>query len=302
MHLPLRDTPIGNLVTDAFRAKTGTDLAITALGLISEKIYKGPITGADVFRAMSYGFDEATGLGFQLATLDILGSELLKGLEIGLSQIEVSDDFFLQVSGARFIYDPAQPVGRRVNVKSIRLENGKRFSLTDTYSVTVNTGIVVLLGRLGIAVENIRVLPDFEYTVMRDHIVALGRINYQSQGRLREQPRRPTKGMNVSLRYDEGQSREVFVENYPNPFNPTTNFSFRVSDFGFVSLKVYDVLGREVATIVNEELQPGEYTRTWDAIGLPSGVSSKGGYASGVYIYRLMAGGTIETKKAIIMR
>src|SRR5262249_3019783 len=151
-----------NLVTDAFRQKTGTELAITALGLISEKIYKGPVTGADVFRSLSYGFDEGTGLGFQLATFEITGAELLKGMEIGLSQIEIGDDFFLQYSGLRFKYDASQPVGQRVITKSITME-GKTFSPLATYTVTVNTGIAALLGTLGVNVKNIRVLPDFEF-------------------------------------------------------------------------------------------------------------------------------------------
>ena len=81
-------------------------------------------------------------------------------------------------------------------------------------------------------------------------------------------------------------------QNYPNPFNPTTSYSFQVSDFGFVSLKVFDVLGREVVTIVSEQLQPGEYTRTWDANGA----------ASGVYFYRLVSGKFSETRKMILLK
>ncbi|MBI5216483.1 MAG: T9SS type A sorting domain-containing protein [Ignavibacteriae bacterium] len=66
-------------------------------------------------------------------------------------------------------------------------------------------------------------------------------------------------------------------QNYPNPFNPTTNFEFRIVDFGLVTLKVYDVLGREVATLVNENLHPGTFNVSWDATG----------HASGIYYYRL---------------
>lgn len=86
-------------------------------------------------------------------------------------------------------------------------------------------------------------------------------------------------------------------QNYPNPFNPKTNFGFRISDFGFVSLKVYDVFGREVATLVNEKKQPGEYEVEWNADG----------FASGVYFYRLTNYDSrftlrTETKKAILMK
>ena len=85
-------------------------------------------------------------------------------------------------------------------------------------------------------------------------------------------------------------------QNYPNPFNPSTDFEFRIANFGFVSLKVYDVLGREVAALVNEVKQPGVYTVTWDAGQASRGPSSE------VYFYRLQAGTYSAVKKALLMR
>ncbi len=61
-------------------------------------------------------------------------------------------------------------------------------------------------------------------------------------------------------------------QNYPNPFNPTTHFGFRVAKFGLVRLSVYDVLGKEIQLLVNEELKPGSYEFEWDAVDYPSGV------------------------------
>jgi hypothetical protein len=61
-------------------------------------------------------------------------------------------------------------------------------------------------------------------------------------------------------------------QNYPNPFNPATNFEFWIANFGFVSLKVFDALGREIATLVDDVRQPGVYKVRWDASSLPSGV------------------------------
>jgi hypothetical protein len=81
-------------------------------------------------------------------------------------------------------------------------------------------------------------------------------------------------------------------QNYPNPFNPSTKFGFRIAEFGLVTLKVYNLLGQEVATLVNEEMKPGSYEVTWDASGM----------ASGVYFYRLQAGSFVETKKLVLMR
>ncbi len=81
-------------------------------------------------------------------------------------------------------------------------------------------------------------------------------------------------------------------QNYPNPFNPTTNFEFRIADLELVTLKVYDMLGREVATIVNKELKAGTYKYKWNA----------GDLASGIYFYRIQSGNYSLTKKMILLR
>jgi hypothetical protein len=81
-------------------------------------------------------------------------------------------------------------------------------------------------------------------------------------------------------------------QNYPNPFNPTTTISFNLPAKSFVSVKVFDALGREVAVLVGEELSPGTYSREWNAVNAPSGL----------YLYRLQAGQYTETKKMILLR
>jgi hypothetical protein len=81
-------------------------------------------------------------------------------------------------------------------------------------------------------------------------------------------------------------------EAYPNPFNPTTAISYQLSAVSDVKLVVYDLLGREVATLVNERKAPGKYEATFDASRL----------ASGVYIYRLSAGPFVESRKLVFMK
>ena len=81
-------------------------------------------------------------------------------------------------------------------------------------------------------------------------------------------------------------------QNYPNPFNPTTQIRFVLPLTSHVSLKIYDLLGREVATLVNDERKPGTYEATWEAAG----------FSSGVYFYRLTADSFVETKKLVLMR
>ena len=81
-------------------------------------------------------------------------------------------------------------------------------------------------------------------------------------------------------------------QNFPNPFNPLTSITFNLPNKLFVSLKIFDLIGREVATIVSEELSAGTYSKQWNANGM----------TSGVYFYRLQAGSYSETKKLVLLR
>ena len=81
-------------------------------------------------------------------------------------------------------------------------------------------------------------------------------------------------------------------QNYPNPFNPTTEIRYQISEVSRVTLKVFDVLGREVATLVNEAKAPGKYEIQFDASNL----------SSGVYYYQLRAGSFVATKKMLLIR
>jgi hypothetical protein len=82
------------------------------------------------------------------------------------------------------------------------------------------------------------------------------------------------------------------MQNYPNPFNPSTVISFQLLVVGKVSLKVYDELGRELATLVNEKLNPGTYEVTFDGSKL----------TSGVYFYRLQSGEFTDTKRLVLLK
>jgi len=81
-------------------------------------------------------------------------------------------------------------------------------------------------------------------------------------------------------------------QNYSNPFNPTTTIEFALPQTGYVTLKIFNILGEEVATLVLEKLAAGSYKYRWDASGL----------ASGIYLYRLESGGFTETKKMILLK
>jgi hypothetical protein len=102
----------------------------------------------------------------------------------------------------------------------------------------------------------------------------------------------------------------VLYQNYPNPFNPSSTIKFEIPSViasgakqsQFVTLKVYDILGNEVAILVNEEKQPGVYEVEFNASSLSGSVSAKGGYASGVYFYQLKAGSFSSIKKMVLLK
>jgi hypothetical protein len=91
----------------------------------------------------------------------------------------------------------------------------------------------------------------------------------------------------TSLPLDFGLS-----QNYPNPFNPATTISFSLPSKSFVSLKIFDLLGREVASIVSEEMSAGTFSRQWNAAKM----------SSGIYFYRLQAGLFTETKRLLLLK
>ncbi len=100
----------------------------------------------------------------------------------------------------------------------------------------------------------------------------------------------------------ENQNNKVPTEfslfqNYPNPFNPSTKIEYRIplnvkGETSNVSLIVYDILGREVATLVNKQQKPGHYEAQFDASDL----------TSGIYFYKLQSGKFVESKKMILLR
>jgi hypothetical protein len=84
----------------------------------------------------------------------------------------------------------------------------------------------------------------------------------------------------------------ILFQNYPNPFNPSTAISYSIPKTSLVTIKVYDVLGKEIATLINEEKPAGNYNINFDGSNL----------TSGVYFYRMQAGNFSETKKLILLR
>ncbi|MBN8570873.1 MAG: T9SS type A sorting domain-containing protein [Ignavibacteria bacterium] len=102
----------------------------------------------------------------------------------------------------------------------------------------------------------------------------------------------PDEPVNIISNGNTIPSEYKLYQNYPNPFNPTTKIKFDIAKTGFTVLKIYDLIGREVQTIVNEELHTGVYEASFNGTQL----------TSGVYFYRLTSGEYLETKRMLLVK
>ncbi len=277
------DTPIGNLVTDAFRAKTGTDIAIEPGGSTSQPIYAGPIVAADIFRAIGYGFNLVDGLGYRLATFKMTGLEILTGLEFGLASVEKNDEFLIQVSGMDYGFEISKPPYQRLTFTTV---NDIPIDPAAIYSITANEFVLGFLQLfLGIEPTDIVLLEDLtEFKVVSEYIAAKGTITPQSGDRITGIKEKKIK---TSL-----PSNYKLNQNYPNPFNPSTKIEFAIPQNVYTELKIFNTIGEEVATLVSNYLKSGTYEYEWDASNLPSGI----------YFYKINAGKFTEIKKAILLK
>jgi 2',3'-cyclic-nucleotide 2'-phosphodiesterase (5'-nucleotidase family) len=186
-----RDTPLGNLVTDAIRtgierAGYPVDCALEANGYIGHKIFAGKVVGNDLMRALPYGFDPVSGLGFKIKIVDLYGVELLSGLEYTVQMVEYTDELSLQASGLAFEYNSGAPPFSRVDMSSIRI-NGNLFEPYGLYRIALNEKLLELLAGLGLDLTG-RVTdpsPDvFEFNLVKDYMRRLNHLAYNSVGRI----------------------------------------------------------------------------------------------------------------------
>ena len=369
------DTPLGNLIADAFRSYTSTDIAMQAGGSIALPLWEGTFTLGDLFRVNGYGFNMTNTLGFQLATFDLTGKDIWNGLTFGLSEIEMNDEFLIQVSGMKYTYDGSKPAAERLVSVTI---NGMPIDTTATYSVTANEMVLGILDYIQIVPANVVILEGitefealFTYTIAQQNVLTpdtSGRIEnvivvpveltsfsanivdnlvnlkwitttelnnhgFEIERSLDKtvwtiigfkegigtttEPQQYSYSDDISEisssklyyrlkqtdyngSFDYSDIVEVEIapltyllsQNYPNPFNPNTTINYSIPEAGNAEMKVYDVLGNEVAALVNEVKSPGNYTAVLDASS----------FASGVYIYTLRFSNFVQTKKMILMK
>lgn len=254
------ETAIGNFTTDAFRWKTGADVAIQVGGSTCQPIHAGPVVSADLFRVVGYGFNEVNGLGYRLCKFKMTGEALMMGLEIGLSQIEYNDELLPQVSGMSYSYDILDTIMRLRNP----LINGNPLSPQQVYTVASNEFLLAAMDLFGVAYSDVYVYNDSsEFQVLVDYALSLnGTLTPKYENRV------------TWLQRNEFIIPKKFElkQNYPNPFNPETIIEFYLPKNSSVELSVYSITGEKIATLVNEELNAGSYRFKFDAHDFSSGV------------------------------
>jgi len=196
---PYRDSGLGNLVTDAMKkaltdAGFQVDLALDALGYTAASIPAGKVVGNDIMRAVPYGYDPVSGLGFKIVLAPLPGSLLLGGLEYSTAKVEYTKDLCIQVSGMTYAYDSSKPAAQnlgqfsRLDPMSVKV-GGELVALNPNkyYYVAMSEQVFGFLKNLvapmGITLVSIPT-GIFEYNAVRDYMKSLRFVNYGSEGRV----------------------------------------------------------------------------------------------------------------------
>ena len=280
------DTPVGNLVTDAFRDFTKTDIAITAGGSTAQPLYKGPIVPNDIMRMIGYGFNEVNFLGYRIVSFEVNGAAIIGGLEFGVSQIELGDEFLIQGANISYTYDPSKPVMGRLLPGQPRI-NGQAVDPARRYSVTANEFVFSIFESitrsLGLdTLSNIRTYNDLtEFQVVYDYL----KKNPSYTPVRRTGPVAPV-AETVSA------PRSVLLGNLPNPVRATTDIVFALPERSSLTITVFDLQGREIARVLDGVRDAGRNTVRFDASAL----------TPGVYLYTLRSGAITETQRMIKIR
>lgn len=193
-----RDSALGNLVTDAIRvgvARAGfsVDLALDSYGYTSTGIPKGKVVGNDIMRAVPYGYDAKSGLGFKIVVAPLPGLLLLGGLEYAAGMVDLTTDLAIQASGLTYSYDSSKPRAgsfgqfSRLDVMTV-LANGELVVQKQGkyYMVAMTEAVFNFLNNLvGGSLQSTNT-GLFEYDLVRDHLTRLKTVNYSSQGRIKD--------------------------------------------------------------------------------------------------------------------
>lgn len=248
-------TGVGMLVTKAFRAKTETEIAIHACGSTAQEIYQGPLVASDIYRAISYGFNTDNGLGFRIATLKVSGLGLYMGIEIGLAQMDINDEYLIQADGLQYFVDMSKPPFTRVTGV---LVNGEPLDFEELYTVTTNEMIVMMMDYMGIEVIDLTIHEGVsEFEVVVDYII--------------NNPNSLEEICNVFQTDVTMPSNKLQITLFPNPSYGTMNLFGEITAPGKYYIEIFDNLGSKVIRKEIGHLDKGLFNESIDFHYLQSG-------------------------------
>lgn len=248
------DSDVGNLVTDAFRFKTGTDIAIEPGGLTARPINPGPIVPADLFRTVGYGFNFVNGLGYRIVTFKMTGLNLMIGLETALGLINpasdyAEDEFLLQVSGMKYVVDFSKDPGSRVVAAFV---GNEPLDVNKSYSITGNEFLLTFMQALGLSFMDAFVYQDYtEFQALLDYVLAKQQISPEPKGRILS-----PKQLSVENRTTADKIPFDILFDYIS--QTTKLLVFETIDTP-ITLNLYDVLGKQVQSVTIDAKTTGTY-------------------------------------------
>jgi len=222
-------------------------------------------------------------LQYTLDTIQVSGAGYINKIKVNLSLNHANDgDLIIQLLGP----------GGTVTLSNRNGNGGQNYINTtfdDSASLSITQGTPPFTGtyRPQTSFSNY-----FDKPVSGNYILRILDAAAGSTGSLTNWCIQIETKMNVGIQHAEVPLKYELSQNYPNPFNSTSNLKFEIANLGNVRIIVYDIMGREVQTLVNERLQPGTYETTFEGSMLNSGV----------YFYKLSVGDFTETKKMLLVK
>jgi len=316
-HLRTKETNLGDMVADAvlwkakqlasqFGVPSPTVTIQNGGGIRNNSLIPvGNLSELSIFSILPFP-------NFVTIVPNITPSQLKELLENSVSKVEIYDGRFAQISGMQLIFNPnaqaqivndeGQVITPGNRIREIKLLDGTLLVSDGTVianapSVTIATNDFVARGgdqypfrnspftNVGVSYQNtltqyIQQELNSTITSAKYPAAGLGRITSTATG--------------INEPFSESPSNFNLFQNHPNPFNPSTMISFQLPVSGNVSLKLYDLLGNEIATLIDKHLSNGTHSFPLDANAL--------NLSSGVYIYQIISGSFISAKKMALIK
>ena len=177
-------------------------------------------------------------------------------------------------------------------VVKINVSETKTILASEFYSSSANIDSLSLEGNNSALTTTAKGNNEFEISSSTDGNYKIRFVGWRNNNRVEISPAYSVNVGVTSVDDEVLNTNFALEQNYPNPFNPTTRIKYQVASIGRVSLKVYDILGREVITLLNKPMQPGNYEVGFNGSDLPSGV----------YFYKLTSGQYSQSRKMLLLK